>query len=103
MGNRFKEGMTLNDEKSTKPVKKLGSEVVRVGTLGVYADDPSQVWAVLLTFLTLFIWLVHLNNDLGDQVFRSILTVSIFSIGTFGIYKFWAMFYRKMWKKIWKR
>ncbi len=79
------------------------SKLIRLGSLGVYAEDPSQVWGGILTFITLLIWLVYLNSSLGDLIFKSILTVIFFLIGTFAIYKFWIMFYRRIWKKIWPR
>ncbi len=81
---------------STKP----NSELVKFGSLGVYAEDSSQAWGVILTFFTLFIWFVYLNNELGDQIFRSIITVILFTGGTLLIYKFWTICHRKLWKKI---
>ena len=79
------------------------SEVVKFGSLGIYAEDPSQAWGVVLTFLTLFIWFVYINNDLGDQVFRSIFIVAAFGIGTLIIYRFWMMFHRRVWRRFWPR
>ncbi len=75
-------------------------EIVKIGSLGVYAEEPGQVWALILTFLTIFIWFVYINNDLGDLVFRSIFTVIIFTLGTIFIYRLWAYLYKKFWKSI---
>ena len=95
--------MHAEDKKLAQSPNRTGREVVRVGSLGVYAEDPSQVWGVILTFLTIFIWFVYLNNDLGDQVFRSIITVALFVVGSLAIYRFWTLVHRRLWKKIWPR
>ncbi len=85
-------------EDKRSPIK---SDLVKFGAIGIYAEDTSQAWGALLTFATLFIWFVYINNNLGDLVFRSIFIVGISVVSTYLIYKFWTMVHRKILKRWW--
>ncbi len=89
---------STNAADSSKP--RSPDKLVRIGSIGVYAEDPSQVWGLILTFLTIFVWFVYINNDLGDLVIRSVINVLLFSFGTYLTYKFWILFYKRFLKKI---
>ena len=91
--------MTNLDQNQKEPRQTRKSEIVKLGSLGIYAEDASQAWGLILTFLTLFIWFVYLNNELGDTVFRSIITVGITTVGTIAIYRFWTIFHKRIWKR----